>query len=188
MKLFRICLPFTVSYGGKVYKLRPAWPNVLIAADVLSDPALPDGIKISAALDLVIASQHPEDVKLLEATFSALNPDAKTGGKKLLDFNQDWEYIVSGILQAYGIDLYTAPRLHWMRLRSMLESIPSNTRIAEIMAIRGMEMPKPTKYNGEERARIARLKGQFAIKAAPSGLSEGLNGLFNALAAQARQK
>lgn len=93
-----------------------------------------------------------------------------------------------GILQAYGIDLYAAPRLHWMRLRSMLESIPNNTRIAEIMAIRGTEMPKPTKYNGEERARIARLKTQFAIKAAPSGLSEGLNGLFSALAAQARQK
>lgn len=70
----------------------------------------------------------------------------------------------------------------------MLQSIPNNTRIAEIMAIRGMEMPKPTKYNAEERARIGRLKSQFAIKSTQSDIIEGLHGLFNALSAQAKKK
>lgn len=185
---FYMELPTTVLYGGKRYKMRPEWPNVLAAADALNDSALPDGLKISAALDLVIASRHPADVELLEAAFVELNPGAKPGGKKVLDFNQDWEYILAGILQAYGVDLYAAPRLHWMRLHSMLESIPTDTRIAEIMAIRGMKMPKPTKYNAEERERIARLKARFAIKDTTSDIVNGLNGLFDALAARAKQR
>lgn len=185
---FYLELPTTVLYGGKAYKLRPAWPNILTALEVLDDRSLPDVMKIGAAIDLVIASPHPADAGLLEAAFSELNPGGKNNDKKVIDFRQDWGYIFAGILQAYGIDLYNAPRLHWTQLVKMLQSIPDCTKIAEIIKIRQMDIPKPTKYNAEERARLSRLKAQFAIKPAQSDLAEGLNSLFNVLAAQAKQK
>ena len=54
------------------------------------------------------------------------------------------------------------------------------------MEIRTRPMPKATRYNAEERAQLARLKAQYAIKSTQADMADGLKDLFGVLAARAK--
>ena len=181
-------LPQTVTSGGKSYRLHPAWPNVLAALDVVDDPELSEYKQVEGALDLLVASPHPVSAELLKDVVSALNPDPQKGGKKLMDLRQDWQYIYAGFAQAYGVDLFERRDLHWMPFVALLKSLPKSTRMSEIVGIRGMDIPKPTKYNAEYRAQIARLKAEYSLKSTGQSVEDGLRGLFDALKAQAERR
>ena len=91
-----------------------------------------------------------------------LFPETKQG-KKVFDFIQDSELIYAAFMQTYRIDLIDTP-LHWWKFQALMSGLPSNTRFSEIIQIRTMEIPKPNKYNMEERQRIIRLKQEYALK------------------------
>ena len=47
---------------------------------------------------------------------------------------------------------------------ALFQGLPDNTRLAEIIRIRLSPMPKPTKYNSEERQRLLWLKNEYQLK------------------------
>lgn len=178
----------SVIYKGKRYRLRTEWPYIIAVLYAMESDELSDSYKILLSLDIIIASKHPNDVDLLEAAFEAISSKGKNRGeKKTIDIIQDWGYIYAGFYQAYRIDLYKKPQLHWIHFCDLLACIPSDTRIAQIIEIRQMEIPKPTKYNSDEIARIAKLKARFSIKAKSSDPAGELKSLFNVLYARAQR-
>jgi hypothetical protein len=63
----------------------------------------------------------------------------------------------------YGIDLWTAD-LHWLAFRDLMEGLPSEgPRYSEIISIRGRPMPKPTKFNADERKWLQEAKKAYAL-------------------------
>ena len=155
-------LPYSVDYNGKTYELTPAYDNVLsMFADV---KGVPDN-RVPEIMGYYLLKEPSSDTGLLQAVSEVLFTKSKGKHEKSMDFIQDGPLIYAAFMQAYGIDLQKERgRLHWWQFSALLQGLPANTRLVEVMQIRLRPMPAPTKYNAEERAQLARLKQDFALE------------------------
>lgn len=161
-------LPYTVDYGGRRWRLSPAFDNVLCALKALDDSELPQDERQALALDYLIDGAHPDSGELLAAVLEALDlmpkQSDRPSGERVLDLYLDTPYIYAAFLQTYGMDLYEMRgRLHWLKFHALLSSIPQDTRLSEIMHIRGREVPAPTKNNAKQREEIIRAKMHYKL-------------------------
>lgn len=179
-------LPEKVEYKGKTYAVDFSFSTVLAVLDVLEDEEMTADQRAGAALDLLIRQKHPSERELLEAALRLITPKKKrtANGPPSMDFSQDWEYIYAGFRQAYGIDLFRE-NLHWLEFTALVKSLPKGTRMREIIEIRTMPVPKPTKHNAEQIAAILRAKTEHALAARPANLQKGLQKLYETLKSQA---
>lgn len=183
-------LPCSVVYGDAVYALDLSYTAVLAAFDALEDDELSAFMQVDTALGLLVLGDHPCEIGLLKAIVEIVTPrnERQKNRPPVIDFHQDWPYIYAGFRQAYGIDLFEDRGLHWLLFLALLRSLPQSTRMAKIIGIRDQPLPKPTKYNADEIARLTRLKAEYAIRRSESGSFEaGLRKIFEALKAQAQE-
>lgn len=159
-------LPYAVEYGGVTWRLTPAFDNVLRLYTVLDEIASPAD-QLDLMLHYLLArDDYPLDPELLQSIISAVFIPHKTGdGGKGFDFVQDAPYIYAAFRQAYGVDLFAEQgKLHWWAFCAMLDSLPSDTRFAEIVQIRMKPLPQPTKHNAQDRAQLMKLKRVYALE------------------------
>ena len=170
MKLYKR-LPDTVTVDGKRYRLRPYFDRVLYVMDIMRGKGT-EQQKIDAACYLLIKSKRVHNKgKVLSAALDMLlgHPTAEQG-QKSFDFDQDAEYIYASFMQAYGIDLLERldidgqKPMHWLEFMALFSSLPEDTRMAQIIAIRTRELPAPTKENAKIRQQIMKQKSVFALK------------------------
>ncbi len=86
--------------------------------------------------------------------YASPNPTPRTerrDGPREIDLIEDGELIVAAFQQAYGIDL-TATDMHWHRFKALLNGIPDDTRLAQVMGIRGYKKP-PKHQDADAEAR-----------------------------------
>lgn len=187
-------LPTSLTYKGRKYKLNLSFDRVLEMFDLQGRTDLSDAAKLEASLFLLVKTRHRPDVGLLEAVIGLLTePGRQADNKRSFDFRQDAKYIYSAFMQAYGIDLFEQrDKLHWWKFLAMLNGLPSDTRFSEIVQLRLRPMPKPTKYNAQERAELARQKAMFRLEVSEeerqANLQSGLLKMFRALEGMARGK
>lgn len=176
-------LPDRVTYKGKEYPLDLSFRRVLAVSDLMDEP-LPDETKLQIALDLLVTSKHPVEAGLLTAVMDVITLDRpkRKVKQKVIDLQKDWQYIYAGFQQAYGINLFRDD-LHYLEFLALLNSLPGNTRMSQIIDIRTKPIPKATKYNQEQIARLTELKAEFALSD-PGDFQKGLNRLFDALKSQ----
>lgn len=179
MQEFYRPLPYAVEYRGKQYALTPAYDNVLtMFADLQGVPQT----MTAAIMGHYLLAKPSSDPGLLQAVTEALFPaPKKTTHQKSMDFIQDGPLIYAAFMQAYGMDLNDQRgKLHWWKFTALLQGLPSNTRLMEIVQIRTSPMPAPTKYNAKERAELARLKQEYRLELSAEEREEQLqNGLRN---------
>ena len=161
-------LPETITVRKKRYKLKPDFRNVLLMMETLdSDEIIPEARTYRALLHVV--RRPPKDDALcaeIMAEFRrVMMPETtgKTEGKRLTSFEQDADLIRGAFRQNYGIDLFRE-NLHWIEFSCLLACLPEGSRYTEIIGIRAKPMPKPTKYNAEERRSLAKAKAACALK------------------------
>ena len=172
-------LPHSLTVKGRKYRLKPDFRNVLRMMETLDrDDIIPEA-KNYLALRHVL--RHPprndELCGEIMAAFQALFfPEAKPGGskKRLTSFEQDADLIRGAFRQNYGIDLFRA-KLHWMEFTCLLSCLPEGSRYTEVIGIRARPMPKPTKWNAEERRSLAQAKAACAIKLSEKEREKALN-------------
>lgn len=180
-------LPETVWYDGKAYRLDLSYAAFFAASDALQDPRLTDAQKLRAALDNLVVTEHAADPELLREIFGLLREDRPhADGPKTMDIEQDWPYICAAFQQAYGIDLYADKTIHIMRFRALLQAIPKDTKLSEIIGIRAAKIPAPTKYNQQQIADLTRLKAIYALRGSETSLQRGWARLFELLEARAK--
>ena len=180
-------LPYSVEYGRKVYKLRPYYDRVLEAAATLKRQDISESDALNYSLWLLIdARNYPCSLELLQAVFDTLIEPVKRndGSPRSIDYEQDAALIYAAFQQAYGIDLREERRLHWWKFQVLLAGLPSNTRLMEIVKIRTMPVPKPTKYNHEQIQEIMRLKALYKIQLTEDEAKEQYSRGLQRLAAQ----
>ena len=182
-------LPISViTFNGRQYKCNLSFNRVLLAADILNDKTLPADVAAETALE-IFGCKNCNSTELLEKIFDILTPkkENKENKEKILDFEQDADYIYAAFWQAYNIDLDKQhDKLHWSRFMALLNSLPENTRMSQIIDIRTKPMPKPTKYNVEERAALSKAKARFALhENIKNNKNEVLWNIYKMLAAQA---
>ena len=176
-------LPDSVTYKDRVYQLDLSFRKVLAVADLMED-AIPEETKLQIALNLLVKVKHPNDPGLLAEIFSLLKPDRPPRKQKIktMDLKKDWQYIYAGFMQSYGINLFRDD-LHYLEFVALLNGLPSNTRMSQIIDIRTRPVPQANKWNQKEIARLNELKTEFALTDGED-FQKGLNRLFDVLQAQ----
>lgn len=177
-------LPSTVEYQGIIYNLDLSYSVFFAVADVLRDDRLMNGQKLALALDLFVTDPHPVDDGLLTSIYDLLKDDKPKSGESHMDIEQDWNYICAGFQQAYGIDLFNDKSMHILQWQALLQGLPKDTKLMDIIGIRAMDIPEPNKHNAKQIAEINRLKSLYALKSTAVNFETGLGGLFDLLEAQ----
>ena len=180
-------LPYEVEYNGQIYAVNLSYSVFFAVADVLQDPRLNDPQKAQIALDMFVTDPHPIDMGLLSSIYDLLKDDRpRYGGPTYMDIEQDWPYICAGFQQAYNIDLYGDKSIHILRWQALLQGLPKDTKLMDIIGIRSMEVPAPNNHNAKQIAEITRLKSIYSLKKTAVNFEAGLGGLFDLLEARAQ--
>lgn len=171
-----LCSPLIKSIRFRFFRLRlnTSYQTVLKCYAVFEDALLSDFEKIDVCLYLLIKEKpflwflNPQlKVELFNEVFKKFIDvsDKKKNGEKHFDFTQDAEAIYSSFWQCYHIDLIKRDRkLHWWSFISLFNGLSEDTKMMQIISIRTRPIPKPTKYNADERRQIIRLKQFYQLE------------------------
>lgn len=181
----------TVIFQGCRYRVNVSFDIVLDVQRLYREKDLTDLDKLDTALDMFCARKARrlsvyEKVALLELIF---NEQVKTKSRpkvgkqiKVVDFEEDGEYIYASFLQDYGIDLIDCQgKLHWKKFIALFQGLSDSTKIKQIMQIRGRELPAPTKYNQDEIRNLMELKAYYSLNYCENSGKKGLELLFATL-------
>lgn len=168
-------LPSSIRVGKVRFRIDPSFQTVLKCFDIMSDDLLTDWEKVDICIATFLRPKWMRIVlsqkwkaKLFKAYidhFVSIRESKPSNQPKVMDFKQDAEAIYSSFWQCYGIDLLGKDRnLHWWSFSSLLSGLSDDTKLMQIISIRTRPMPKPTKYNTEERKQLAKLKATYRIK------------------------
>ena len=180
----------SIVYRKKRYAVDFSFNSILDCMEIMDDGKLADVDKMDLMAWRLFRHRvsNRKITPLLQAVFAAIRPEKKASGKKVLDLEQDKEYIKAGFRQAYKVDLQKEfGRLHWKDFLGMLEALPSDTKMAEIVSIRTQPVPKSTKYNHEQVAALLRAKRAVALKEPKkSDVGKQFSGMFDMLKQNAK--
>lgn len=183
----------TIEINGKRFSLDLAYDTVLNVKRMYREKKLEDAEILVQSLFLFGLNEKQirgltwgERADLLENIYKekiAISKKPKVGKQQVLyDFEYDGEYIYASFMQDYGIDLIEQQGiLSWSRFIALFQGLSKNTKIREIMRIRGMEIPDQTKSNQKEIQELMEAKMFYAL---PADISNngcammGLDALF----------
>lgn len=91
------------------------------------------------------------------------NKKGKNGkqGKQIYSYEFDDEYIYCSFMQQYKIDLQDIKYLHWWKFKAMFDGLNENTKMAEIMSYRAMDISKIK--DKEEKKRYKNLQEAYSL-------------------------
>ena len=182
-----------VVFKGKKYRVNTTFDNILLVYKMYEEEILEPSDKIRQALKML--TENPlkvwllsdlDKIELLEQIMKEkinLPKRPQIGPpRKLMDFEADSDYIYASFKQAYGMDLIKERgKLGWKNFCKLLDGLPDKTKLKEVMRIRAMEVPEPTKYNQKERQNIMELKAYYALPVKGTKGGNGLDMLFATL-------
>lgn len=181
-----------ITFKNIDFMLDLSFDVVLDINNLYKEDTLGEIEKLDIALKMLIINcedinklkieEGSELLKLIFNTF--INPDNKKSNnkEKLVDFEQDGEFIYSSFFMCYGIDLINQQgKLDWRKFIALFQGLSEKTKIKEIMSIRGRKIPIPTKYNQEEINSLRELKAYYFLENAEEDYQESLNKLFGTL-------
>ena len=175
-------LPDGVTVRGRFFKCDFDYRNVLRMLDTLARNDLTPEARDWLALRCIMKRPRFAPETLLSVR-ALLFPDAPKSADraKITDFTQDAALIFAAFMQSYGINLYR-DRLHWIEFQHLLAGLPEGSRYSEVLGIRTRPMPKPTKWNAEERAWLAKAKAELAVKLTDEEREHSLNNSLRGVA------
>lgn len=183
----------TVCFQGKSYRIDLAYDTVLNIQRMHKEKKLDYPDMLMESLKILGISE--KDLARLtwdgrEQLFERIcrekidtKPRPKVGKQqRLMDFEADGEYIYASFMLDYGIDLIDQQgKLPWKRFIALFQGLSDKSKIREVMRIRGMELPKPTKYNQKEIQNLMELKAYYALGYQEENGKDALDRLFSTL-------
>ena len=170
--------PYSVLINEKRYPIRTNFADWISILQIADDPTLTESEKLIMQLQIAYP-RIPADIRAaaekLHWFIAAGASEKRQGGsKRLIDFVQDWQYILAAFQQQYQIDLSPAARwqfwrrpLHWWKFMQLFRGLTEETLIVKIMGWRGINLAKIK--DKEQRKRYAELKRAYAL--APAGMA-----------------
>lgn len=136
-------LPTGADVNGVEYAIRSDYRAVLDICAALSDPELDAQGKATVALMIFYPDYEsipPEHYgKALEQCFRFINggiEDTEQRAPKLVDWEQDFQYIVAPVNRVLGQEIRALEYLHWWSFLSAYYEIGGNCMFAQIVQIR----------------------------------------------------
>lgn len=187
-------------FDGRRYRLNLAFDNVLRVIELQKDSLFLPHERLSLSLKMLVgkrAARLPLDAQgslfnaIIEQFINSGKRPSRPGSLRVLDFEQDAPMIYAGFRQAYGIDLFREQgRMDWRTFMALFNGLPGDTHIRSVMAIRGREIPEPTKYNAKEISVLMEAKAYYAIHVsedeAEKAFQAGIDRLADTLVGRAK--
>ncbi|MEG3267622.1 Gp15 family bacteriophage protein [Streptococcus suis] len=172
------------EFDGVVYPLDLSFNKVLDTFDCLRDDLLSDldkvqscvgiitgnfDVEFSLAIDLwlhirknFIDSQEDDEVQYDRQGNPMPQIKNEETGPRLMDLEKDAEYIYASFLQAYGINLLKVQnQLSWQEFKALLNSLPDNTVMQQIVQIRAW---KPSSGESSDyRQKMRQLQAKYRL-------------------------
>lgn len=131
---------------------------------------IPDSIKVSCVIETILADGEEITPDLYLDAFSAILEYLKgypvegtsRSNEPIFSYTQDHAYIVAAFRQAYSMSLEDIQHTHWWEFQALLSALPEDTRLSQIMKIRGMDVDP--KASPAERMKIQKAKNAVRIK------------------------
>ncbi|MBR1713491.1 MAG: hypothetical protein IJ717_00905 [Treponema sp.] len=144
-------LPEAVEVCGRFYKVHTSFKYWLAFKKIMDSKP-----KSYLEFDFLYDGEKPNDrSEGFKALLGFANPeeklprmDGKDGGKKVLDFDIDSDYIYSAFLELYGIDLIESS-MHYLKFQALLKGL-HGTKLNDIIGYRLYENHSRT-YGEYER-------------------------------------
>ncbi|MBQ3000393.1 MAG: hypothetical protein IJD63_01450 [Oscillospiraceae bacterium] len=176
-------LPQTAVIGGREYKLRCDFRDVLKIFSYFGDPNLADVLKWQIALNLFyegeIPAAHRNQAMAYLADFITCGKRETGGGARLLDWEQDAHIIIGEVNRVAGCEIREKAFIHWWTFLSYFYAIGEG-QLSFLVSLRRKRLrgekltdweqqyvrenretvelrPKYSREEAEERARLLRL-------------------------------
>lgn len=150
-------LPKSVEIGGIDYKIRSDYRAILDIMTALVDPELDGREKAFITLDIFYPDFEaipPELYKeAVDACFAFIDHGAgenKRPSPRLMDWEQDFSYIVAPINRVAGKEIRAVENLHWWTFLSYFYEIGGDCTFAQIVSIRS-KLAKGKKLDKTDR-------------------------------------
>lgn len=175
-------LPTTLPVGGREVPIRTDFRVALDIMEAMNDPELEESDKAVVALQLFYpqfddVTDYDEAIK---ECFKFLDGGAETkrkGGARLVDWEQDFQHIISPVNRVLGYEARAVPYkewydddgwhceggLHWWTFLSAYMEIGSDCMFSTIVSIRD-KVKRHKKMNKEEREWYRRNRDLVDIK------------------------
>ena len=135
-------LPSHIYVAGEPYLLDTDFRKWIDIGEKLDnpEPKIEDIAYVIKGITVLDLFMHRDEILKGIVDFYT-NPNStprgtSSGNEVILDYIEDGEYIVGSFMQAYGIDL-TSVDLHWHMFKALFISLPEDTKIKQIMQMRG---------------------------------------------------
>lgn len=134
----KVSLPSAVEVGGRPYKIKSDFKNMLIFQRLLKDKT-----SDIEAFDFIYSYEKPADrVAGILAVCKFMNPPqelphaAKDGTKaeNVLDYDIDADLIYSAFMDCYGIDLINTS-MHWYKFCTLLHAV-HDCKLSDVIGYR----------------------------------------------------
>ena len=133
----------TVEIGERSYDIRSDYRAVLDICTALSDPDLDNTEKAYAALEIFYpdfdkmpAQDYKDAIEACYAFISSGDSDGKKKAPKLVDWEQDFKYIIAPINRIIGRDARGDDYMHWWTFLSHYYEIGPDCIFSQIVRIR----------------------------------------------------
>ncbi|MCM6843414.1 bacteriophage Gp15 family protein [Latilactobacillus curvatus] len=186
-----------VTINGEEHPIYMAFDNVMNALEAFDDQELSEADRLYVFLgtmlhdyggDLLDTLDFETQVDIGKQIIEQINsepienqpvdlegnpmPQPKRDGEQLVSFLFDAKYIYAAFMQAYGIDLIEQQgSLHWSKFSALLNALPDNTLMRQIIDIRKTNLNEIKDKN--ERKRIRKLQQQFSLENKADSNEEG---------------
>lgn len=179
-----------IYIGKRRFRVNAAF-DIVLEVQRLYKEELPDGVKVVEALKM-FGIGRPERFgvtvcaeALNDIYKNCINTKQRPPVRQkvpVLDFEEDGEYIYASFMLDYGIDLIDMQGiLHWKKFIALFQGLSDQSKISEVMRIRGMDVPKFNGKNQEQIQKIQELKSYYALPVKGGGGQNGLDLLFSTL-------
>ncbi|MCM1336019.1 MAG: bacteriophage Gp15 family protein [Bacteroides sp.] len=205
-QIYSIDKPFpeTIAVGGKSYRLNLSFDRVIRFYELMRDreSAFSDEERLEIAYAWLVKrprrAKRAEKIAVIRAvmetrlTLTERTLPQKRKERTAIGYIEDSPYLYAAFRQVYGIDLFRERgKLHWWKFLAMLDSLPPDCKLKEIMAIRTRELPKFNGRNAEEIDRIREQQQYYFLdvnfEEAEAEANDGANRLFEALLLKAKE-
>lgn len=146
-------LPVEVEIEGIKYEINSSFRTSLLFLSLMEDAEVDNVEKIQLALELYYPIVPKNINKAIEKIkwFYKCGKDIKQSkskstsnknNEKILDYEEDADYIYSAFMSQYNIDLQDIEYLHWWKFQSLFNGLKDDNKICEIMKYRSIDISK----------------------------------------------
>lgn len=137
-------LPTSVEIGGKVYDIRTDYRDILTILSAMNDPELNDREKSVAVMvafypdvENVPPECYDEAARRCAWFINGGVDEPAHKSPKLMDWEQDFQYVVAPINRVMGQEIRSSPYMHWWSFLSAYYEI-GDCLFAQIVRIRNL--------------------------------------------------